>query len=90
MVLKVSTSLSKSSSEIAISPLNSANYPLPTPTSASSGHSVNQSKVQLFTKEGNILNLVLNIVESGLIAITKWMLFLTRFKYCEKMFIFVG
>lgn len=44
--------------------------PLPTATKASSGHSLNQSKVQQFTREGNILNLVENALLSGLIAST--------------------
>lgn len=59
----------------------SYNYPFPTPTSASSGHSVNQSSVQQLTKLGNILSLVENNDERGLIAMTKWMLLVTLLRY---------
>lgn len=42
---------------------------VPTPISASSGHSLNQSIVQQLINEGNILNLLVNTSPKGLMAI---------------------
>ena len=47
---------------------------------ASSGHSVNQSIVQQFTKDGNILNLVTNFSPTGDMAKIICILDITLFK----------
>lgn len=44
---------------------------------ASRGHSVNQSMVQQFTRDGNIRQRVLKALPTGLIHSTMWRLFLT-------------
>ena len=47
---------------------------------ASSGHSLNQSSVQQLTKEGNILNLLMNELPKGDMANTTWICFNTLAK----------
>lgn len=89
MILNISTSYS-AYSDISSSSSTSRRAPRPTPTRASSGHSVNQSIVQQLTKEGKRRRRIVNASPRGDIAITKWMLFFTRVKYWEKMFILFG
>lgn len=48
---------------------------------AYSGHSVNQSRMQQFTSDGNILSLVEKVSLRGDIAMMMWMLFLILSRY---------
>ena len=59
----------------------SRNLSIATLSKASSGHSLNQSKVQQLTKDGNILNRLMNELPKGDMAKTTWICFNTLARY---------
>lgn len=70
--------------------MNYLNCPFPTANKAYYGHSLNQSNVQQFTKDGNILSLVEKLWLNGLIAIIMWIFSLILERYCPNIFILFG
>lgn len=70
--------------------MNYLNCPFPTAKRASYGHSLNQSKVQQLTSDGNILNLVEKLLLNGLMAMIIWIFYLILDRYWPNMFILLG